>query len=38
MRYEADKVVVLFDAHGYKSLVTEFVLKKNLMQPSPAAA
>jgi ATP-dependent DNA helicase RecQ len=38
MRYDADKVVVLFDVHGYKSLVTEFVIKNKLMRPEEAAA
>jgi ATP-dependent DNA helicase RecQ len=32
MRYEADKVVVLFDDHGYKSLVTQFVLDNDLLR------
>jgi ATP-dependent DNA helicase RecQ len=32
MAYEADKVVVLFDTEGSKSLVTEFILKNKLLK------
>jgi ATP-dependent DNA helicase RecQ len=32
MRYEADKVVVLFDTEGYKSIVAQFAVDKELMK------
>jgi ATP-dependent DNA helicase RecQ len=32
MRYEADKVVVLFDTEGYKSIVAQFAVDKGLMK------
>jgi ATP-dependent DNA helicase RecQ len=32
MRYEADKVVVLFDTEGEKQVVTRFVIEKGLME------
>jgi ATP-dependent DNA helicase RecQ len=32
MRYEEDKVVVLFEEEGTKSFVTEFVLKNQLLE------
>jgi ATP-dependent DNA helicase RecQ len=32
MRYDQDKVVILFDTAGYKSLVTEFVKEKGLLE------
>ena len=34
MRYEADKVVVLFDTEGYHSLVTGYVLEHDLLEPA----
>jgi ATP-dependent DNA helicase RecQ len=33
MAYEADKIVVLFDTEGSKSLVTDFVLQHDLLAP-----
>jgi ATP-dependent DNA helicase RecQ len=35
MRYEGDKVVVLFDTEGYKSIVAHFAVEKNLMEVAP---
>ena len=32
MRYENDKIVVLFEEEGVKSLVTEFVMEKGLLK------
>jgi ATP-dependent DNA helicase RecQ len=32
MRYEEDKVVVLFEEEGVKSMVTEFVIEKGLLE------
>ena len=32
MRYEGDKVVILFDTEGYKSLVTEVVVREALVE------
>jgi ATP-dependent DNA helicase RecQ len=32
MRYEADKVVVLFEKEGYKSLKVDYVVKEGLME------
>ena len=32
MKYEDDKVVVLFEEQGVKSMVTEFVVEKRLLQ------
>ncbi|HEY2584198.1 MAG TPA: hypothetical protein VGI81_00380 [Tepidisphaeraceae bacterium] len=32
MAYEGDKIVVLFDTEGSKSLVTDFVLKHDLLE------
>jgi ATP-dependent DNA helicase RecQ len=32
MRYEADKVVILFDTEGYKELVTDVVVKNGLVE------
>jgi ATP-dependent DNA helicase RecQ len=34
MRYEADKVVVLFEEAGMKEMVTGFVLEKKLLTPA----
>jgi ATP-dependent DNA helicase RecQ len=34
MRYEADKVVVLFEEAGMKEMVTEFVLENVLLEPA----
>jgi ATP-dependent DNA helicase RecQ len=34
MRYEGDKIVILFDTEGYKSLVLDVVLENNLLQPA----
>jgi ATP-dependent DNA helicase RecQ len=31
MRYEGDKVVILFDTEGYKSLVTQFLIDNKLL-------
>jgi ATP-dependent DNA helicase RecQ len=33
MRYEGDKVVVLFDTEGYKSLVVDVIVKNALVEP-----
>ena len=33
VRYEGDKVVILFDTEGYKELVTEVVVGKGLVKP-----
>src|SRR5687768_5806674 len=35
MWYEGDKVVVLFDTEGYKSIVAHFAVEKNLMEVAP---
>ena len=32
MRYEGDKVVILFDTEGYKSLVTQFLIDNKLLE------
>ena len=32
MRYDGDKVVVLFDTEGYKSIVAQFAVEKKLME------
>ena len=32
MRYEEDKVVILFEDAGYKSLVTAFAVEKGLLE------
>jgi ATP-dependent DNA helicase RecQ len=32
MRYEADKIVILFDVEGYKSLVTRVVVENELLE------
>jgi ATP-dependent DNA helicase RecQ len=32
-RYEGDKVIVLFDDAGYKTLLTEFVVESGALQP-----
>jgi ATP-dependent DNA helicase RecQ len=37
VRYEGDKVVILFDTEGYKELVTDVVVREKLIVPSPAA-
>jgi ATP-dependent DNA helicase RecQ len=34
MRYEADKIVILFDTEGYKSLVVDVVLENGLLEPT----
>jgi ATP-dependent DNA helicase RecQ len=34
MRYEADKVVVLFEEAGMKEMVTTFVLENGLLEPA----
>ncbi len=31
MRYEGDKIVILFDTEGYKSLVTQFLIENKLL-------
>jgi ATP-dependent DNA helicase RecQ len=36
MRYEGDKIVILFDTEGYKSLVLDVVLENDLLQPATA--
>jgi predicted transcriptional regulator len=33
-RYEGDKVVVLFDDAGYKTLLTDFVVESGALQPA----
>jgi ATP-dependent DNA helicase RecQ len=39
LRYEADKITVLFDSVGYKTLVVDLVLANNILQNAiPAAA
>lgn len=35
MRYEGDKIVILFDGVGYKALSIEMVTEKALLQPVP---
>jgi ATP-dependent DNA helicase RecQ len=32
MRYDADKIVILFDTEGYKSLVTQFLIEHDLLK------
>jgi hypothetical protein len=32
VRYEEDKVVILFEDAGYKSLVTSFAIEKGLLR------
>ncbi|MGB3136159.1 MAG: RecQ family ATP-dependent DNA helicase [Nodosilinea sp.] len=34
MRYEGDKIVILFDQIGYKTLDTKFARQQNLLKPS----
>ena len=34
MRYEGDKIVILFDSVGYKTLSVEMVTEKGLLQPA----
>ncbi|MGI8775499.1 MAG: hypothetical protein ACR2KQ_10935 [Actinomycetota bacterium] len=34
VRYEGDKVVVLFDAEGYKSLALALVEERGLVEPA----
>ena len=34
MRYEAEKVVILFDTEGYKSLVTKVLVENELLAPA----
>ncbi len=33
MRYDDEKIVILFDTAGYKSLVTTFAVEKGLIAP-----
>lgn len=33
MRYESDKIVILFDQVGYKTLATELIIQQGLLQP-----
>lgn len=37
MRYEGDKMVVLFDDAGYKTLAIASVLERAQLQPEPGA-
>jgi ATP-dependent DNA helicase RecQ len=38
MRYDADKVEILFEGEGLKSLVTEFVIENKLVEPAPSSS
>jgi ATP-dependent DNA helicase RecQ len=33
MRYEEDKIVVLFDEVGYKTLAVEILIRRGLLRP-----
>ncbi|MCT7952187.1 hypothetical protein NG798_20525 [Ancylothrix sp. C2] len=33
MRYEGDKIVILFDEVGYKNLAVEVVIRRRLLRP-----
>jgi ATP-dependent DNA helicase RecQ len=35
LRYEGDKIIVLFDEIGYKALARDIVLEKGLLKPAP---
>ena len=37
-RYEADKIVVLFDEVGYKTLAVDLVVERRLLEPADGAA